>query len=303
LRKRLAHKRTRSRPRPTAGRPTGRGKGLRVSVSTGVGFCSGVKRAIKIALEAAGRSPGGIYSFGPVIHNPQVVERLRGLGVKPLARLGKEGGTLVIRSHGAGPEDLDRARSRGFTIVDATCPIVRKAQENARRLHDLGYQVVIVGEHRHPEVKSLRGFVSGRSIVVEDVEDAKGLKFGRRVGIIGQTTIPVDTFANVVGLIARRAREVLVFNTVCSETARRQERARDLAGRVDVLLVVGGRNSANTTRLASLCRSICASTHHIETAEEIDATWFARGSQVGVVTGASTPRWLVNSVVNRLEKL
>jgi (E)-4-hydroxy-3-methyl-but-2-enyl pyrophosphate reductase len=303
LREHPARKRSRSRPGAATKRAASRGKGLRVSVSSGVGFCSGVKRAIKIALEAAGRSPRGIYSFGPVIHNPQAVERLRGLGVKPLVRLGGQGGTLVVRSHGAAPRDLERARRRGFTVVDATCPIVRKAQENARRLHELGYEVVIVGEHHHPEVKSLRGFVPGRSIVVEDAKDAKVLKFGRRVGIIAQTTIPVDTFADVVGLIARRAREVLVFNTVCSETARRLERARDLAGRVDVLVVVGGRNSANTTRLASLCRSICASTHHIETAEELDAGWFARGSEVGVVTGASTPRWLVNSVVNRLEKL
>lgn len=290
-------RRAAGRKRPSAG------KRLRVSVSEGLGLCSGVKRAIKIALAASRRSPGEIRSFGPIIHNPQVVERLRDLGIRPLRRLDRRGGTLVIRSHGASPEDLARARRLGYKVIDATCPIVRKAQENARRLHRMGYQVVIVGEESHPEVKSIRGFVPGRSVVVESAREAKVLKFAGRVGIIAQTTIPVDTFAEVVGEAARRAREVLVFNTICSETARRQERARDLAGRVDVLLVVGGRNSANTSKLALLCRSICGRTHHIETADEIDPAWFARRARVGVVTGASTPRWLVNSVVNRLEKL
>jgi (E)-4-hydroxy-3-methyl-but-2-enyl pyrophosphate reductase len=292
-----------ARTRPKTGKRSGRTRRLRISVSRGLGFCSGVKRAIKIALAAASRSRGEVYSFGPIIHNPQVVEKLRDVGVRPLGRLGGKAGTLVVRSHGASPRDLERARRKGFRIIDATCPIVRKAQENAHRLYEMGYQVVIVGEKHHPEVKSIRGCVPGRSLVVENTDDAKGLKFGPRVGIIAQTTIPVDTFADVVGQVARNTREVLVFNTICSETARRRDEARRLAGRVDVLLVVGGRNSANTTRLGALCRTICPATHHVETAVEIDGRWFDKASHVGVVTGASTPKWLVNSVVERLRKL
>jgi len=275
---------------------------LEIRVSPGVGFCSGVKRAIKMALAAAARSKGRVYSYGPLIHNPQVVERLREMGMKPLRRLGKEGGLLVIRSHGISPGALAEAKRYGYEIVDATCPFVRVAQENAKRLHSLGYGVLIVGEKLHPEVKSIRGCVPGRSVVVENAAQAKRLKFGPRVGIIAQTTIPVDTFASVVSQVASVTREMLVFNTICSETARRQERARRLAGEVDVLLVVGGRNSANTSRLEDLCRSICRATYHVETAAEIDSRWFAPGSTVGIVSGASTPKWLVDSIVDDLRK-
>lgn len=278
------------------------GKNLKIIVSEGVGFCSGVKRAIKIALAAAGRSSNGVYSLGPLIHNPQVVEKLRELGITPLKRLNKDGGEIVVRSHGAGPAVLKRARDKGYKIIDSTCPFVRKAQKNAQRLHRRGYRVVIVGEKTHPEVKGIRSHVDNKAVVVESADQVNHLKFGSKVGIIAQTTIPGDTFAGVVGEISKRAREVLVFNTICSETARRQERARALAGRVDVLLVVGGRNSANTSRLKSLCRSICPKTYHVETSDEIEGRWFVKGSTVGVVAGASTPKWLVENIVDRLKE-
>ena len=279
------------------------GKHLRVVVGSAAGFCSGVRRAIKMALAAAARTRGGVSSFGPLIHNPQVVDKLRGVGITPLEKLNKGGGVLVLRSHGVSPKEISEAQKLGYRIVDATCPFVSKAQEAARRLHRKGYLVVIVGEKDHPEVKSIRGSLPTNATVVESVEQAKRLKFAPKVGIIAQTTIPVDTFASVVSQVAKQTKEVLVFNTICSETSRRQEKARDLAGRVDVLLVVGGRNSANTARLDGLCRSICPSTHHIETAREIDPRWFCDGATVGVVTGASTPRWLVTSVVKRLRDL
>lgn len=279
------------------------GKNLKIIVSEGVGFCSGVKRAIKMALTAAGRSSKGVYSLGPLIHNPQVVEKLREVGITPLKRLGKGGGEIVVRSHGASPAALKRARHKGYKIIDSTCPFVRNAQKNAQRLHRQGYKVVIVGEKTHPEVKGITSHVDNKAVVVESADQVNHLKFGPKVGIIAQTTIPMDTFAGVVGEISKRAREVLVFNTICSETARRQERARALAGRVDVLLVVGGRNSANTSRLKSLCRSICLKTYHVETSDEIEGRWFGKGATVGVVAGASTPRWLVENIVERLKEL
>jgi len=281
----------------------GRGKkNLKIRVSRGIGFCSGVTRAIKIALAAAGHADE-VWSLGPLIHNPQVVDKLIEVGVKPLRSLGKGGKTLVIRSHGASPQVIERARKKGYNVIDATCPFVSKAQKNALKLYRMGYKVVIVGEKAHPEVKGIRSQVGSQVIVVESSDQAKRLKFGSRVGIIAQTTIPVDTFASVVAEISKRAREVLVFNTICIETAKRQERARALAGNVDVLLVVGGRNSANTSRLESLCRTICPRTHHIETAIEIDGRWFRKDSTVGIVAGASTPRWLVKDLVTRLRQL
>jgi (E)-4-hydroxy-3-methyl-but-2-enyl pyrophosphate reductase len=278
-------------------------KRLKIVVSEGVGFCSGVTRAIKIALAAAGHAGTGIYSLGPLIHNPQVVEKLEEVGIKPLKRLRKGGGLMVVRSHGASRDALERAERYGYEIIDATCPFVRKAQENARRLFEQGYRVVIVGEKEHPEVRTIRSHVDNKALVVETVAQAKRLKFGPRVGIIAQTTISVEAFAGVVGEIAKRAKEVLVFNTICIETSRRQERAKSLARRVDVLLVVGGRNSANTSRLESLCRLICAKTHHVETASEIDGRWFKAGATVGIVAGASTPKWLVENIVDKLKKM
>jgi len=232
-----------------------------------------------------------------------VVDKLIEVGVKPLRRIGNGGKTLVIRSHGASPQVLERARRRGYKVIDATCPFVSKAQKNALKLYRMGYKVVIVGEKTHPEVKGIRSQVGNHVNVVESSDQAKRLKFGSRVGIIAQTTIPVDTFASVVAEISKRAREVLVFNTICIETAKRQERARALAGNVDVLLVVGGRNSANTSRLESLCRTICPRTHHIETASEIDGRWFRKDSTVGIIAGASTPQWLVTNVVTKLRQL
>jgi 4-hydroxy-3-methylbut-2-enyl diphosphate reductase len=231
------------------------------------------------------------------------VEKLREVGVTPMERLGKGDGVIVVRSHGASPAVLRRAINKGYKIIDSTCPFVRKAQKNAKKLHKLGYRVVIVGEKAHPEVKGIRSHVDNKALVVESVEQANRLKFGKKVGIIAQTTIPMDTFAGVVGEIIKRAREVLVFNTICSETARRQARAGELAGQVDVLLVVGGRNSANTSRLKVLCRSICPDTHHVETADEIDPGWFKSGATVGVVAGASTPMWLVENIVEKLRGL
>jgi (E)-4-hydroxy-3-methyl-but-2-enyl pyrophosphate reductase len=276
------------------------GKNLHIFVCEGVGFCSGVRRAIKIALAAAGRSTDGVYSLGPLIHNPQVVKKLEVVGVKPLRRLRKGGGVMVVRSHGASPRTLAKAEEYGFELIDATCPFVRRAQNNARKLYDMGYRVLIVGEKTHPEVKGIKSYVFGKARVIENADEAKRLKFRSRVGIIAQTTTAVDTFASIVSEVSKRAREVLVFNTICLETARRQERARSLARKVDVLLVVGGRNSANTSRLEELCRSICPKTHHVETADEIDGRWFRKGASVGIVAGASTPRWLVTEIVERI---
>lgn len=280
-----------------------RGKGLKVVMSEEVGFCSGVKRAIKMAVDSVAESESAVYSLGPLIHNPQVVERLRRGGIRPLKRLRNGKGAVVIRSHGVSPREIDGVRAKGYDIIDATCPFVRKAQENARRISEMGYRLVVVGERKHPEVKGILGHVGRGAVVVENTRQAKALNFGQRVGIIAQTTVPIDTFSSIVCEIARKAEEILVINTICSETAKRQDKARALAATVDAVIVVGGRNSANTSRLATLCGSMCPNTYHVETAEEIRPRWFRTGARVGVVAGASTPKWLVDNIVERLEDL
>lgn len=279
------------------------GKNLKVVVSEEVGFCSGVKRAIRMALDSASKYKSQVYSHGPLIHNPQVVDRLRREGIRPLTRLRNGKGAVVVRSHGISHRDVEELKSKGYDVIDATCPFVRKAQENARRISDTGYRLVVVGQRKHPEVKSILGHVNGSAVVVENLRQAKALKFGQRVGIIAQTTVPIDMFSSIVCEIARKSKEILVINTICSETAKRQEKARALAATVDAVLVVGGRNSANTSRLAAVCGSMCPKTYHIETAEEIQPRWLVAGSTVGVVAGASTPKWLVDNIVERLKEL
>jgi len=269
------------------------------------GFCFGVKRAMKLAFEAAKGDHHPIYSFGPLIHNPQQVRLLEQKGVHVVSDLNslKPEDTLIIRSHGTSPEVLEEAAEKNLNIVDATCPFVVKAQSLAKRLVEEYYQVVIVGEGDHPEVIGIIGFAGEGAEVVERVEDVQNLHLRRRVGIVAQTTQSFENFREVVCKILQRSDELKVFNTICHATTHRQESALELAGKVDLMIVIGGHNSANTSRLASLCEKSGVSTHHVETSDEMAASWLEGIETVGVTAGASTPEWIIKDVINRLENL
>ncbi len=267
------------------------------------GFCFGVKRAINTAFEAAGK--GRVYCLGPLIHNPQEVARLRQAGVETVDDFSslKPGDSLIIRSHGVPPRILAQARDMGLTIIDLTCPFVGKAQRFAEALSKEGYQVVVVGEKRHPEVQSIVGYAGQGAVVVESADDLEGLKLQARLGVVAQTTQSYSNFSEIVLKLLRLSKELKVFNTICSSTKERQEAARVLAREVDVMLVVGGRNSANTSRLASLCREEGKPTYHIEVAQEIQPQWLEGVKTVGVTAGASTPDWVVGGVLGKLQEL
>ncbi len=275
---------------------------MEIFLADKAGFCFGVKRAISTAYEAAGK--GRVYCLGPLIHNPQEVERLRKMGIETVSDFStlKRGDSLIIRSHGVPPRILIQARDMGLTIIDLTCPFVGKAQRDAEVLHKEGYQVVVVGEKKHPEVQSILGYAGESAVVVETAEDIEGLKLQGRLGVVAQTTQSYSNFSEIVLKLLRVSKELKVFNTICSSTKERQEAARILASQVDVMLVVGGRNSANTSRLASLCRKEGKPTYHIEVADEIQSEWLAGISTVGVTAGASTPDWVVDGVLERLKK-
>jgi len=274
---------------------------MNVYVADKAGFCFGVKRAIKTAFEAAAK--GKVYCLGPLIHNPQEVERLRQAGVQVVEDFSSlnSGDHLIIRSHGVPPQVLEQARGMGLRIIDLTCPFVGKAQRDAEALHKDGYQVVVVGEKKHPEVQSILGYAGNNGIVVETAEDVAGMKFKNRVGVVAQTTQSYSNFSEIVLKLLRLSKELKVFNTICNSTKERQEAAHDLAGRVDVMLVVGGRNSANTSRLVSVCRQEGKPTYHIEVADEIQAQWLNGVADVGVTAGASTPDWVVEAVLEKLK--
>lgn len=275
---------------------------MNVTVAPGSGFCFGVKRALKLAFEAARKGDGPIATLGPIIHNPQVVARLEEAGLSVVDNLDDiEGGTLIVRSHGLPQSVLDKAVARGVTIVDATCPFVKQAQDAAVRLEHEGYTLVIVGEEDHPEVLSVAGNLEHPAVVVDGPLGLDEIAGAGKVGVVCQTTQPLEHLGAVVGELLTRARELRVFNTICNATLERQASALELAGRVDVMLVVGGRNSANTRRLWELCREAGCDAYHIETTDELEPSWFEGKKEVGVTGGASTPHWIIDEVVRTVE--
>lgn len=274
--------------------------GRDVILADKAGFCFGVKRAINTAFEAAPK--GNVFCLGPLIHNPQEVERLLRAGVKTIEDLDslRPGDFLIIRSHGVPPQVLANAREKEVTIIDLTCPFVGKAQRDAESLHTEGYQVVVIGEKKHPEVQSILGYAGGNSLVVETTGDLEGIRLQARVGVVAQTTQSYSNFSEIVLKLLRLSKELKVFNTICNATTERQESARSLAAQVDVMVVVGGRNSANTTRLVSVCRQEGKPTYHIEVADEIQPEWLQGAERVGVTAGASTPDWVLEDVLKKL---
>ncbi len=274
---------------------------MEIMLADKAGFCFGVKRAINTAFKTAAK--GNVYCLGPLIHNPQEVERLRRAGVRTVEDFSslKPGDHLIIRSHGVPPRVVAQARDQGLVIIDLTCPFVSKAQRDAESLHAEKYQVVVIGEKKHPEVQSILGYAGDNAVVIETVNDVEGLKLEPRLGVVAQTTQSYGNFSEIVLTLLRLSKELKVFNTICSSTKERQDSARALAGQVDLMLVVGGRNSANTSRLVSVCAQEGKPTYHIEVADEIQPAWLEGIARVGVTAGASTPDWVLADVLNKLK--
>jgi 4-hydroxy-3-methylbut-2-enyl diphosphate reductase len=276
---------------------------MKVRVARHAGVCYGVERALKLADEAAATGRP-VHTLGPLIHNPQAVEALRARGIE-VAKEPDEArdGILVIRTHGVDPAIIEAATASGLDVVDATCPFVSSAQQAAAQLKADGYTVVIVGEADHPEVEGIVAHAGGDALVVEEVADIPERLPSRRVGIVVQTTQSLERLNQVVAALLPRVNELKVHNTICSATGQRQHAAEELARGVDVMVVVGGHNSGNTTRLAEICRTVNGRVHHVETAKELDPAWFAGAETVGVTAGASTPDEQMAGVVAAIEAM
>lgn len=262
------------------------------------GACYGVERALRMVGECVGEGRV-VRTLGPLIHNPLVVRRLAAEGVEAVDAVDglAPGSTVVIRSHGVVPQVVEDARVRGLDVVDATCPHVKKAHEGAAGLASEGYQVVVVGEAGHPEVEGILARAGADAFVAGSAADVEGAeRLAKRVGVVVQTTQSQALLADVVAALLPRVRDLRVINTICAATVQRQEAARDLAGRVDAMVVVGGKNSGNTRRLAEVCSERCAATYHVETPAELVEAWFADVSSVGITAGASTPADQVEGV-------
>ena len=279
---------------------------MTVEKATKLGFCFGVRRALRLLGEAA-MAYGKVETLGSVVHNRQAVEMLEPLGVKKLESLEQATGNVIaIPSHGLSRDTIENMRTRGFTIVDTTCPNVRRAQTAAEELARAGFWVIIYGDADHPEVKGLLGWAGGSGTATLDANISHKLgRMHRRVGILSQTTQNREHFASftagLVDALLLRGEELRVVNTICDATRKRQEVALDLAKRVDLMMVVGGRESANTRRLAEVCAAAGVETHHIETAMEIDDAW-VESPRVGITAGASTPDHVIEEVIHALEE-
>ncbi|WP_018085168.1 bifunctional 4-hydroxy-3-methylbut-2-enyl diphosphate reductase/30S ribosomal protein S1 [Desulfurispora thermophila] len=278
---------------------------MQITRADKAGFCFGVKRAIELATGAARQNSGPVYTYGQLIHNQQEVARLAGQGIHAVDSLDQvpEGSLLIIRSHGVGPEVLTAAAARKITVLDATCPFVSNVQKKAREMAQQGYQVIVVGNASHPEVQGIVAWTGHQALVVADAEQIRAIQPAARVGVVAQTTIAQQNLAAVVAALVPVVRELKLANTVCQATRERQQAAEQLASRVDLMLVVGGRNSANTTKLATVCAQTGTETHHVETAAELDRAWFTGKRTVGITAGASTPDWLIQEVETRVKEL
>ncbi len=275
---------------------------MKLIVAKSAGFCFGVKRALEIALEAAKKYPPPLYTLGPLIHNPQTVTYLEGFGIHPKDRVEQiHRGIVILRSHGVSSKDLEKAKRRGLKIIDATCPIVKKAHYFAKFLRRSGYALIIVGDANHPEVEAIQSYLDREVEVIENAERLSQLGPWKKLGIIAQTTQSQELLKEIVSASLHRAKEVRVFNTICQATTIRQQEAVEIARKVDCMIVVGGYNSGNTQRLAAICREVQPETHHIEIAQEINPKWFSKSEKIGLTAGASTPAWIIREVEHAIK--
>ncbi len=275
-----------------------------ILVADHAGFCFGVQRSLEMAEKALGER-NELRCLGQLIHNPQVVAELEAKGLRVVASMEEVPveGAAMIRAHGAGPGTYAAARERNVTLIDATCPFVRRAQRAAAGLAEEGYQVLVVGERDHPEARGIVEHTGGRATVVEDPAEVDALPLKNRVGVVAQTTQTAEKFTDVISRVVPRVRDIKIANTICDATSQRQAAALEVARQVDVMLVIGGRHSANTTRLADLCSAIGTPTHHIESADEIEPAWLANVARLGVTGGASTPVAAIDETLRRIESL
>ena len=270
------------------------------------GFCFGVKMAIKKGEELVRAGHVPLATLGPLIHNPQEVKRLEGMGIYARDSFEEiQERTVMIRTHGVAPSIYEEARSRGLELYDCTCPFVSKVQKLAHEHSQNGYLVLILGNRHHPEVEGILGWAGENGVAFQQIDELNMLSLsGRKVCLVSQTTENLERFEQAVNALEQYGIEDLkVFNTICSATRERQNAALELAGTVDFMLVIGGSNSANTQKLANICRQNGCRTEHIESASEIDTRWFDGVENVGITAGASTPDWIIREVTLKMEEM
>ena len=269
-----------------------------------MGFCFGVKKSVKLAKNALKVRKNNLYMLGSIINNPQIIEYFIKKGVKITDNLDEvpEESTVISRAHGISPTMLKKAYQKNLSVVDTTCPYVRKVQMIARYLCDKDYFLVVYGDKKHPEVLSLLDTIQNNALVINSIPDVEKIPKKKKIGFISQTTKKIDDFFKLSFALLNRAEELRIFNTICKSTMERQKSVLELAEEVDVILVIGGKESANTTRLAEIGKNQGVKTYHIETKNQLQYKWFHPEDKVGITSGASTPDWITNEVIDKLKE-
>ncbi len=277
---------------------------MKIIIAKTAGFCMGVRRAVEMALDAPGKHRGPIFTHGPLIHNPQVLELLEEKGVHIIQEIPEAGeGTVLIRAHGVPPDVKKDLKKAGFAVIDATCPRVIKVQAIIKKHARQGYASIIIGDRDHPEVAGLMGYAAGNGRIAGSIEELEALPVFDKAILVAQTTLNTRLFEDVKNWAKARHPNYLCFDTICDSTAQRQAEVQKMAAMVDVLIVVGGKNSGNTQRLAEVASQSGIATCHIETESDLDVKALSALETIGITAGASTPNWIINRVVRAVETL
>jgi len=275
---------------------------MKIIIAKTAGFCMGVRRAVDMVLEAPGNQPEPITTYGPLIHNPQVLDLLKEKGINSLDAIPAEGtGTTLIRAHGVPPEAQMGLEDAGFRVINATCPRVIRVQAIIRKHTEKGYASIIIGDSDHPEVIGLKGYASSQGHVVNNLAELAALPPFEKAIIVAQTTQNIEFYDTVKQWAGSERPHYKVYDTICDSTSKRQAEITQLASQVDAIIVVGGRNSGNTVRLAEIARQTGKPTYHIETEEELDIEALAGAETIGITAGASTPNWIIRKICRVLE--
>ena len=278
---------------------------MEVRLANSAGFCFGVKKAMEKVYEQIEKADGTkIYTYGPIIHNEEVVKELAAKGVEVIESLKeldeKEKGVLIIRSHGVAKEISDRMEKAGFTIVDATCPFVKRIHNIVQKESAQGKQIVIVGNSGHPEVEGIKGWCAKEAVIIETIEEAEDFEsdIETKICIVSQTTFNYNKFKDIVEIFEKRGYDINVVNTICNATQERQTEAREIAAKADAMIVIGGTHSSNSKKLYEICKGECDNTHFIQTLDDLHLELPKSVRLVGITAGASTPNNIIEEVQN-----
>ncbi len=274
---------------------------MKITLAENYGFCFGVKRAIKIAEENQNSR-----TYGPLIHNSQEIKRLNDdftVGLTEKLDDFKAGETAVVRTHGITKNELATLHERNVNVINATCPYVTKPQNICSQMSAEGYTVVIFGDEKHPEIKGVKSYADGDVYIVSHIKDFEKIEIIGKVAIVAQTTRKVEDFLEITNYLIKRYKEVRVFNTICNATLENQEAVEALSKKSDVMIIIGGKNSSNTKQLHTISRDFCPDSYLIESPKELDETWFDKKQKCGISAGASTPDWIIQDVIKRIESI